>query len=179
MSSGRGTWQPLAVTGQLARAPDRVRASQDFFQCRFSQRVEAARGGARRAPLYAGYAAWLTRCCSHSIGWRVFGDFGKRPSLPDTGLETTEMQDVVRARALDTATLAYTEETSGPDAPTQTTDEESLQAILRGRGGYSMLSCGANNLAAFDPLRVALPSSVGGSPMLAALLPVDAAHFLR
>ena len=114
-----------------------------------------------------------------SLNWLAGTDgFGRHALWASTPV-STDMQDTVRARALDIAVSAQAEEEAiGPDAR-RTPDEEALRGLLRGRGSYNVVADAANNLPAFDPLRVALPSDVKDAPTLASLLPSDAAHFLE
>ena len=115
-----------------------------------------------------------------SLNWMAgTRGFGTSSKLSDAVSETTSMQQWVRARAMDTAVSAQVEEDSmRPDAP-RATDEEALRGLLRGRGSYDVAAGVANNLAAFEPHLVSLPSDVRDAPAVTALLTPDDAHFLE
>ena len=63
------------------------------------------------------------------------------------------------------------------DAPRET-DEEALVRLLRGRGSYDVAAGVADNLAAFDPLLVSLPSDVRHVPEVVTLLASDEGRFV-
>ena len=143
----------------------------------FAESADHSRRRSSRAPLRGVCRA--ANAVLRSLNWMAgAGGFGRDSPGPPSS-ETTDLQDTVRARAMDLAVSAQVEEEAvGPDAR-HTPDEEALRKLLRGRGSYDVAAGAANNLAAFDPLRVALPSDVRDAPTIASLLPSDAAHFLE
>ena len=144
----------------------------------FAESGGSKRRRSSRAPLRV--VSRMANAALRSLNWLAdTGDFGQPPGSPSAVPETTELQEWVRARAMDTAASAYAEQESmGPDA-FPATDEEALQGLLRGRGSYDVAAGAANNLATFDPLLVSLPSDVRDAPYVADILPPDDAHFLE
>ena len=144
----------------------------------FPESGGSKRRRASRAPLRC--VCRMANAALQSLNWMAGASGFGRTSATDVSVpETTDLQDVVRARAMDLAVAAHAEQAAvGPDAHQQS-DEATLIALLRNRGSYNVAAGGANNLASFDPLLVALPDDLQGAPAVADILPPDEAQFLK